>query len=59
MFLATLGAGFARTFYELLVAACVIGLAEGFSLSAVRDGIPREYIHRDVLMNINRHCLCL
>ena len=35
MFLSSLAAGFARSYYELLASVCVLGLTEGFSLSTV------------------------
>lgn len=34
-FIATLGAGHARTFHELLGFVCLLGLGEGFALTSV------------------------
>lgn len=39
-FSATLGAGFARTFEELLGCICVMGLCVGFGLTAVSSPTP-------------------
>jgi MFS family permease len=35
--LATLGAGYAQTFPQLLACICFLGLGEGFALTAVRQ----------------------
>lgn len=37
MLLATIGAGFAKDFRQLLACLCFIGLGEGFSLTSVRS----------------------
>lgn len=40
MLLATIGAGHAASFHQLLACLCFLGLGEGFSLTSVCDSIP-------------------
>lgn len=37
MLLATIGAGYAANFYQLLTCLCFLGLGEGFSLTVVSN----------------------
>lgn len=48
MIAATIGAGYARTFQQLLGCLCFIGLGEGFALTAVRTTTPACYRRSNV-----------
>jgi len=56
---ATLGAGFSTSFYALLTCACILGLGQGFSITAVSVicDSASSFLTMIVILDAHRHDL--